>query len=426
MAAVFASAGHHVLGLDVNRTLVAGLEAGQAMVEEPQLQELIDRNRERLHATTDYRRISAESDVTFIIVPTPSGPDGIFSNDYVIDAIQKLGAALDSKSGYHVVVVTSTVIPGSMDGPIRHALETASKKSVGSELGLCYNPEFIALGSVVENMLFPDFLLIGESDERAGSIVEHVYDSVCPKHPPVRRMNFVNAELAKISVNTFVTTKISYANMLADMCERLPGADVDVVAAAIGSDTRIGRKYLRGAVAYGGPCFPRDNVAFTALAAKIGARADIAKATDAINNYQSDRLLRAVRAQAPPKAKVAVLGMSYKPDTPVAEASQGVNLAKQLIAEGYEVIVHDPSANAAATTLGPSIVVAGSAEDALRAADIAVIVTPWPQYAKLSDISLSRSLPVIDCWRILSREISGSLRPIWLGYGERATISSGT
>jgi UDPglucose 6-dehydrogenase len=256
MAAVFAAKGHDVIGLDVNPAFLTALEAGRAPVEEPRLQEMIDAGRFRLHVTSDNRELIAKSDVTFIIVPTPSDTHGAFTNDYVISAIEKLGTALREKSQYHVVAVTSTVMPGSMDGPIREALERASGRRVGADLGLCYNPEFIALGSVVSNMLEPDFLLIGENDARSGALVASVYESVCPNHPPARRMNFVNAELAKISVNTFVTTKISYANMLADICDRLPGADVDVVAEAVGSDSRIGRKYLRGAVGYGGPCFP--------------------------------------------------------------------------------------------------------------------------------------------------------------------------
>ena len=124
---------------------------------------------------------------------------------------------------------------------------------MGPDLGLCYNPEFIALGSVVRDMLQPDMILIGESDAKAGDVLESIYARSCDNTPVIRRMNFVNAELAKISVNTFVTTKISYANMLADICDRLPGADVDVVTQAVGTDSRIGAKYLKGATGYGGP-----------------------------------------------------------------------------------------------------------------------------------------------------------------------------
>lgn len=426
MAAVFAAKGHDVIGLDLNPAFLTALAAGRAPVQEPRLQEMIDAGRARLTVTSDHGELIAKSDVTFIIVPTPSGADGAFSNDYVIAAVETLGEALRNKAGYHVIAVTSTVMPGSMDGPIRQALERASGKRVGSDVGLCYNPEFIALGSVINNMLEPDFLLIGESDARAGELVASVYETVCAKHPPARRMNFVNAELSKISVNTFVTTKISYANMLADICDHLPGADVDVVAEAVGSDSRIGRKYLRGAVGYGGPCFPRDNIAFGALAERIGAHPDIARATDAINRYQIDRLAESVTSRVSPGGRIAVLGMSYKPDTGVIEESQGVMLAQRLRDAGYAVTVHDPMAAEAATQLlGPGVSRAASAPDALRQADIAIIITPWPEYGQLDRVTLPRRIPIVDCWRILGRaEKSQSIEVVWLGYGETATAST--
>ena len=176
-----------------------------------------------------------------------------------------IGEALRTKSGYHLVVVTSTVMPGSTGGELQKALEHASGRKVGPELGLCYNPEFIALGSVVRDMLHPDLILIGESDAKAGQMLAELYMRSTNNSPPIYRMNFVNAELSKISINTYVTTKISYANMLAELCDHLDGADAEVVAKTIGDDSRIGRKYLTGAIGYGGPCFPRDNRAFAAL-----------------------------------------------------------------------------------------------------------------------------------------------------------------
>jgi UDPglucose 6-dehydrogenase len=177
-------------------------------------------------------------------------------------------------------------------------------------------------------MLNPDMILIGESDERSGAILEKFYQGVCESNPRIKRMNFVNAELTKLSVNTFVTTRISYANMLAQVCETIPGADVDVVTSAIGCDTRIGQKYLKGALGYGGPCFPRDNVAFSALARTNGAPALLAEATDQLNRRQVPRLGAMILAKLPEGGTAGVLGLSYKPDTGVIEESQGVALAK--------------------------------------------------------------------------------------------------
>jgi UDPglucose 6-dehydrogenase len=417
MAAVFAAKGHEVIGLDANAAVVASVQSNRAPVTEPRLQEMMNAGRGRLTATSDPKALVDSSEVTFIIVPTPSDATGAFSNKLVLEAIEALADALRSKAGYHVVAVTSTVMPGSMDQVIKPALERGSGRIVGKDVGLCYNPEFIALGSVIDNMLEPDFLLIGESDERAGALVACVYETVCKNNPPARRMNFVNAELTKISVNTFVTTKISYANMLADICDRLPGADVDVVAAAVGSDSRIGRKYLRGAIGYGGPCFPRDNTAFAVAAERVGARPDIARATDAINRYQMERLTTVITAKAAPGARVAVLGMAYKPDTLVIEESQGVMLAHELLERGYGVIIHDPqAAQAAAEALGRRAELAGSAVQALETADVAVITTPWKEYRSLSGVQLQRRLPLVDCWRLFPLHTK-PFEVIWLGFG---------
>ena len=241
-------------------------------------------------------------------------------------------------------------MPGSCETELVPALERASGRRVGDSLGLCYSPEFIALGNVIRDMLEPDMVLIGESDGRAGDMLERLYAGVCENDPPFRRMSLVNAELTKIAVNTYVTMKISFANTLADLCERLPGADVDAVTDALGLDTRIGGKYLRGAIAFGGPCFPRDNKAFAELARELGTEAPLAEATDSVNEAQTQRLVRIVRSHVEDGESVGILGLAYKPDTGVVEESPGVALAAGLAeAGGHEINVYDPAATARAT-----------------------------------------------------------------------------
>src|SRR6185295_9519969 len=193
LAAVLASKGHAVIGMDVNPDYVRLLASGKAPVEEPGIQRLVDESRGRLTATTDLEAAVLGSDVSFVIVPTPSDSQGGFSNKYVLSAISAIGQALKKKQGYHVVNVTSTVMPGSTDGEIRQMLEASSARSVGKTVGLCYNPEFVALGSVLRDMLLPDLILVGESDPRAGGVLEDIYRSVCENEPPVVRMNWVNA-----------------------------------------------------------------------------------------------------------------------------------------------------------------------------------------------------------------------------------------
>jgi len=405
MAAVMAHKGHTVVGVDVNADFVKAIQEGRPPVREPQLAEMITANRERLSATTYYEEAILATDVTFIIVPTPSEQSGRFSMAYVLKAAESIGAALRKKD-WHLVVLSSTVMPGSTETVLKPALERASGKKCGEDFGLCYNPEFIALGSVVRDMLNPDMVLIGESDPRSGAILEELYTGVCESNPKIRRMNYVNAELTKLSVNTFMTTKISYANMLAQVCETLPGADVDVITAAVGCDTRIGAKYFKGALGYGGPCFPRDNRAFSALARDNGAPALLAEATDALNNRQVPRMAEQILAKLPKGGTAGVIGLSYKPYTEVTEQSQGIFIAQKLLEAGVKVIVYDPEAmNNAKRELSGNVTFASSTAEVVRAVDVLAITTPWPEFARITmDDIRNGPVAVVDCWRMLSPE----------------------
>ena len=409
MAACFAARGFTTIGVDLNQAYVDAINEGRPPVFEPQLAEMIAEGRSCLTATTDIVRAVKETDATFIIVPTPSQEDGGFSLQYVLPVMEQIGGALRGSDRYHLVVLTSTVMPGSTGGPVRDAIEEASGKRAGVDFGLCYSPEFIALGSVIRDFLNPDFLLIGESDPQSGSMLADVYRRVVLNDPPVARLSFTNAELAKISVNTFVTTKIAFANMLARICERLPEASVDAVTSALGLDSRIGAKYLRGAISYGGPCFPRDNLALAALARSLDAPAFVAEATDQANRDGIERLAELVVERLPAAGAAAVLGLSYKPNTDVIEESPGLHLVRALADRGIEVVAFDPAAtpNARRALDGSGVLFTESAEDAIRAADVVVIATAWQDFAGIPPNVFKRDgdpRVVIDCWRILTAE----------------------
>jgi UDPglucose 6-dehydrogenase len=408
MVACFAAKGHKIIGIDVNPRYVELINQGKALVIEPQLDELLQAHRDRISATQDYTEAILGSEITFIVVPTPSDEKGGFSTEYAQAAAAKIGNVLRQKTDWHLVVLTSTVLPGSTEQDILPVLEAHSGKKCGVDFGLCYSPEFIALGSVIRNMLSPDFVLIGEFDVRSGSILEEFHKGIVDNDAPVVRMNIVNAELTKISVNTFVTTKISYANMLAEVCERTPGCDVDVVTSAIGLDIRIGHKYLKGAVGYGGPCFPRDNVAFAYMARAVGVEPTLAEATDAINRRQVPRLVNLVLSYLPEGGKVGILGLSYKPDTDVIEESQGIELARSLLSKDVPVVLYDPLAmDNARQALGDGPAFASSLQECVQQADVVVITTPWPEFKEIQRAHLARNPGhpvVLDCWRMLDGE----------------------
>ena len=407
MLVCLASRGFNVIGLDVNQRSLDLLREGRSPVAEPQVEDLLRAHGQRIRLTGDFEDAVGQSEISFVVVPTPSEADGTFSLRHVQAACERIGDALGVKKGFHLVVITSTVLAQDMETVVLPTLARRSGKACGSDFGVCYNPEFIALGSVVRDMLHPDFILIGESDPRSGALLESVHKRVVGDQVPVVRTTFVNTELAKIAVNTFVTTKISYANMLAEVCERIPGCDVDVVTSAIGLDSRIGPKYLKGRLGYGGPCFPRDNIAFSALARKHEVSATLAEATDAVNRRQITRLVDRVRELVPPGRAVGILGLAYKQNTDVVDESQGVQLAGQLAASGVPVTVYDPLAMATARqVLGDAVRYAATADECVRESDVVVIATPWEEFKQLQMPSLAHNprRVVVDCWRLLDAQ----------------------
>ena len=405
MAAGMASRGLNVIGVDVNRHAVDAVNAGMAPVQETGLGEMIAANQERIRATMSAEEAVLNSDISFVIVPTPSDERGAFTLQYAKFAFKSLGQALKKKNDYHVIVLTSTVLPGATRQGLLPILEQESGKKCGPDFGLCYNPEFIALGSVIRDFLNPDFYLLGESDSRAGDLLEQVHHRVSQNNAPVKRMSLVNAELAKIAVNSYVTMKISFANMLADFCEHLPGGDVDVVSDALGMDKRIGRKYLTGGFGFGGPCFPRDNVALNFLGQQLGVDGSLLKANDDYNRGLSKRYVEKLQPHLPKGANVTVLGLAYKPLSHVIDESPGIYLCRALSQAGYRVIGHDNlAAPNAEVALKLTALVTDSLDEALKDADVVLVATTDKSYTSLTADTILRgrkSVTVVDFWRSL-------------------------
>ena len=410
MAALFAAKGHSVVGADLNAATVKKLAAGLPPVEEPQLAEHLVEGKANLSATTDVEKAAAAGDIVFVIVPTDSDDEGWFSCQHVVKACEKIGRAIAKAKTHKLVVIVSTVMPGDTERHCLPALEKAAGRKVGDNWGLCYNPEFIALGSVIHDMENPDYVLIGQSDDKAGWLLQQFYATVHKR--PVRRMRFCEAELVKLAINTACTAKISYANTLAELCEKFPGCDVDVVTEAVGLDSRIGAKYLRGGLAFGGPCFPRDTRALAALAARVGGQAYQARAADAVNRRQPERIVDRLAEHLGDGAKVSVLGLAYKPDTPVVEESPSLAIIAELLERGYVVTGYDPLAGENARRALPKDVrIVDRMPDAVAGADAVIVAVASPEYGQLLPIFLNglepkreRPMVVLDCWRVLRAE----------------------
>lgn len=404
-AACFASKGHHVIGVDSNSRHVDALREGRCPIDETGLPALLAQCGHNMEFTTDYGYAVHNSDITLITVPTPSNSDGRFSNACVEAVLDRIAPALRAKATFHIVGVVSTVMPGTSERIFKPRLESLTGKVCGRDFGLLYNPEFVALGSVIHDFLHPDLLLIGASDERSGQTGRDLYSSVVESQPYHAVMNLTNAEITKLSLNCYVTMKISFANELAAICERIPGADVDVVTTAIGADARVGRKYLKGGLGFGGPCFPRDNLAFQRCAEDAGTRAHLSPRVVEVNREIVNRLLGMVDAHALSGSTIALLGLSYKPGTHIVEESQPVMLARRLLDAGYVVRMHDPKAlGSVSEALGGRGVYCDCPYDAVAGASVAVMLTPWAEFSRLDIERLEdRAGPsplLIDCWRI--------------------------
>ena len=410
MLACFAQKKWDVIGVDINKNIVDKINNGVSPIFEPGVAELIKKSSDHITATLDSNYAIQNSLISFVIVPTPSVEAGYFSTEYVESVIINIGEALKQKKTYHLVVITSTVLPGDMDSIIR-LLEEKSGKLCNKDFSVCYNPDFIALGSIIKDFLNPDMILIGESDKKGGSLLESVHKELVENTPKVHKMNLYNAELSKIALNSFCTLKITFANVLAEICENLPGGDVDVVTNAIGDDKRVGRKYIKGGLSYGGPCFPRDNRAFAYSAEKFGVTNILAKKTDEINNYHKNeriplkirKILKSLKTK-----NLSVLGLTYKKDTTLIDESAPIPIIKRLSKQGINIKIYNPVINQAAKKEFEgfqNIQFSDTSLECIKGNKVCFIGTPWDEFRKITtdDFLTYMDTPTIfDAWGLYS------------------------
>jgi UDPglucose 6-dehydrogenase len=402
-AACIGSKGYEVVGVDNDVSLLESLKKHLCPIQENGLAELLESSFKRLSFTQDYQTGVLGTDVTLIIVPTPSGPDGAFVNDCVTAVLREISPALARKKDFHVVDVVSTVMPGSSQKEFIPLLEKTTGKKCGVDFGFAYNPEFIALGSVIRDFLNPDLVLIGASDEKTGEIMRHLYAGLADSQPQISVMSLIDAEITKLALNCYVTMKISYANELSRLCEAIEGADIDAVTSALGADSRIGRRCLKGGLGFAGPCFPRDNTAFQTLASRYGVNLFLPPQVVKANDFVVEHLFEKITARVEPASTIALLGFAYKPGTHITERSQSLILMERLLDAGYRVAAHDPAAIEPALRHADRVTLYRNPIEAITSAAGTVLLTDWPEYAKIDwdalDKKLKEPIYLFDCWR---------------------------
>jgi len=428
-AACFASRDFKVLCFDVDKFKVEIVRSGKVPFFEPGLEELVKASVERgtLKALEGSREAILGSDITFITVGTPAKEDGSIDLTYVKEASKIIGEALHDKRGWHLVVVKSTVVPTTTEKVVGRTVEKCSGKLAGRDFGLCANPEFLREGNAVEDTFKPDRIVIGESDRRSGDVLEELYRKFYGENiPPIVRTTPVNAELIKYANNAFLATKVSFMNMIASLCQKLPGADVEAIAEGIGLDKRIGPLFLEAGIGWGGSCFPKDLKALVNFSQKMEVDLPIIEATLKVNETQPYKIVELAKELVGglENRRISVLGLSFKPETDDMRYAVSIKVVNRLLEEGAKVIAYDPKAVPNARKIfGESIEYANSVEECLKGSECALIVTEWSAFKSLKPedfIRLMKIPAVVDGRRIYDAKLfSSKLRFAAIGFGEK-------
>jgi UDPglucose 6-dehydrogenase len=414
--ACLADRGHDVVCVDLDRSKVDAINARRAPIHEAGLPELLQRHvGTRLRATSDLAAAVAASELTFIAVGTPAA-EGRIDLQYVEKAAAAIGEALREKPGYHAVVVKSTVIPGTTDGPVRRALEAGSGKRAGRDFGLGMNPEFLTEGQAVADFMNPDRLVLGGIDARTHALLEALYQGF--EGAPRILTNPRTAEMIKYASNALLATAISFSNEIARLCAKIGGVDVADVMRGVHESAYLTARsagkppvtaaiasFLQAGCGFGGSCLPKDVTALAAQGEDLGLPMPLLRSVLAINAAMPDELVRLVTKHVPELSgvPVSVLGLAFKPDTDDLRESPAFPVLRRLRAAGARLTAYDPVARPETHPDLRGVRLAGSLEDAVSGAEVVVLVTRWAEFGELPALlaRLGRSPLVVDGRRML-------------------------
>jgi UDPglucose 6-dehydrogenase len=382
-----AETGNNVICVDIVEAKVEAMKAGKLPIYEPDLDVLFERNirQGRLHFTTDLISAVDKSDIIFLALPTPPGEDGSADLSYVLGVAKQLGQII---KGYKIIVDKSTVPVGTAE-KVRAAVAENAKV----EFDVVSNPEFLREGFAVDDFMKPDRVVIGTSGEKARKIMEELYRPFTRQGNPIIIMDERSAELTKYAANAFLATKISFMNEIANFCEKV-GADVDMVRLGIGSDTRIGKRFLFPGIGYGGSCFPKDVKALAHSGIEAGYEFKILKSVMKVNERQKTILLGPIIdyfGNNLNNVKLALWGLAFKPDTDDIREAPALYMIEHLVENGATIVAYDPEAMENVKKLfGDKIQYAANEYEALEGADALVICTEWsafrnPDFAKIGE-----------------------------------------
>ena len=389
-----AETGNNVICVDINKEKVQKLKDGIIPIFEPHLDLLFERNikQGRLKFTTDLNEAVGNSKVIFLALPTPPGEDGSADLSYILGVADDLGKTIKD---YKVIVDKSTVPVGTAE-----KVKAAVAKNTNIEFDVVSNPEFLREGFAVDDFMKPDRVVIGTKSEKAKKIMDELYKAFVRQGNPVLYMDERSAELTKYAANSFLATKITFMNEIANLCEKL-GADVDAVRMGIGSDERIGKRFLFSGIGYGGSCFPKDVQALVKSAAEVDYEFKILESVMSVNEKQKTIIVPRIKDYFKGNLKgkkIALWGLAFKPDTDDIREAPSLYIINELVKEGATICAYDPEAMTNIKNLiGDKIFYASDEYDALKDADALLIATEWslfrtPDFQKVSSLLKNKAI----------------------------------
>ncbi|NYT20977.1 MAG: UDP-glucose/GDP-mannose dehydrogenase family protein [Methanomicrobiales archaeon] len=375
----FADLGYHIIFTDVDESKLKIINQGKSPVYESGLQTLLEKNRQKISTTQYALEAVLQSDMSFICVGTPSNEDGSIDLQFIKEVSRTLGAAIAKKNSPHIVVVKSTVIPGTIEDVVQPLIKMESQKKANIDFFIVSNPEFLREGKAVYDFFNPDRIIIGTDDSISASIIAQLYSSLnCPKMFTSIR----TAEMIKYVNNAFLATKISFANEIGNVCKKA-GIDSYEIFKGIGLDSRINPQFFRSGIGFGGSCFPKDIRALIAYSKEKGIRPRILEAVLETNQDQPEKLIFLLKRHiAIKEKKIGILGLAFKPETDDIRESRAITVIHHLLAEGARIVAFDPIAMDNFRKIFPNIEYA-DIPDVVLQSDAILIITEWPEFENL-------------------------------------------
>ena len=376
-----------VVGIDTDKDKIKKLCVKTSPFYEPHVDEYLNSAFSSISFKTTEEYSINEFDVAIILVNTPSDSEGKFSNQYIYDVIEDLSLKLkDSTKKDFLFILSSTVMPGSHENIIDR-IEELSGKKLNDGFGFVYVPDLVALGSVIKDFENPDLLILGESHVKYGNIAQNIYTKIIKNNAPIKRMSLIEGEITKVSLNAYITMKISFANFIGNISEKY-NCNPNNITSALGFDRRISPHFIKSGLSFGGTCFPRDTWAFIKMSDDLGLDAKHIKATQEINDFQNDNLLQKILKYK--NKKIGILGLSFKPNTTVTEKSPGLFLTDNLLKMGYDVLVYDKLIETDYF---------GNFEKFVKESDVIVITHNDKDFEKIKNFNLDNKI-IINPWNL--------------------------